>query len=61
MILFLNKADLLLEKLKDPNQQIKTFFPDFPGKPGSFKDAVNYFKETFRGINQTPDKEIYVQ
>jgi guanine nucleotide-binding protein subunit alpha len=61
MILFLNKADLLIEKIKDPKQQIATWFPDFPGKPGSYNDAVEYFKKKFRGLNHNINKEIYVQ
>ena len=32
MILFLNKADVLMEKIKDPQQQIADNFPDFTGE-----------------------------
>ncbi|BEI89763.1 uncharacterized protein CcaverHIS019_0211250 [Cutaneotrichosporon cavernicola] len=60
MILFLNKADLLVEKIKDPKQQVSTWFPDFPGKPGSYNDAVEYFKKKFRSLNHNINKEIYV-
>ncbi|WVR07406.1 hypothetical protein IAU60_004447 [Kwoniella sp. DSM 27419] len=59
IILFLNKADLLMEKIRDPQQQIKRNFSDFDGKPGSFNDAVDYFKLRFRSLNRTPTKEIY--
>ncbi|WVQ99881.1 hypothetical protein IAU59_007024 [Kwoniella sp. CBS 9459] len=59
IILFLNKADILMEKIKDPQQQIKRHFSDFEGKPGSFNDAVDYFKTRFRSLNRTPTKEIY--
>lgn len=61
MILFLNKADLLAEKIKDPNQQIVATFADFPGKPGSFNAAVDFFKQKFRALNHNPNKEVYVQ
>lgn len=61
MILFLNKSDLLLEKVKDPKQQIIDSFPDFPGKPGSFGDAVDFFKTKFRGLNRNLSREVYVQ
>lgn len=61
MILFLNKADLLKEKLADPKQQIATWWPEYPGKPGSFMDAVDYFKAKFRAVNRTQSKEIYIQ
>ncbi|WOO82500.1 Guanine nucleotide-binding protein alpha-2 subunit [Vanrija pseudolonga] len=60
MILFLNKADLLKEKLADPKQQIATWWPEYPGKPGSFMDAVDYFKAKFRAVNRTQSKEIYI-
>ncbi|KAL7423443.1 hypothetical protein Q5752_001023 [Cryptotrichosporon argae] len=60
MILFLNKADLLMEKIKDPQQQVLATFPDFAGKPGSFNDAVDFFKNKFRSLNRNPSKEIYV-
>lgn len=61
MILFLNKADLLMEKVKDPRQQLVSYFPDFQGKPGSYKDAIEFFKFAFRSANQSPTKEIYTQ
>jgi guanine nucleotide-binding protein subunit alpha len=61
MILFLNKADLLMEKIKDPRQQVKRNFENFRGRPGSYHDAVEFFKEMFRGANLNPNKEIYTQ
>ncbi|KAK4683577.1 hypothetical protein P7C73_g6666, partial [Tremellales sp. Uapishka_1] len=60
VILFLNKADLLMEKIRDPLQQIAPHFNDFPGKPGSYNDGVQFFKNKFRSLNRTPTKEIYV-
>ncbi|RSH88616.1 hypothetical protein EHS25_002843 [Saitozyma podzolica] len=45
IILFLNKADVLAEQIKDPNQQVKPYFQDFPGKPGSYNDALEFFKQ----------------
>jgi guanine nucleotide-binding protein subunit alpha len=61
MILFLNKADLLMEKIRDPHQQVKTFFPEFEGTPGSYHDAVDFFKSAFRYANNSSTKEIYTQ
>lgn len=60
MILFLNKADVLMDKIKDPQQQISEHFPDFTGKPGSFQDAVDFFKLKFRTLNRNPQKETYL-
>ncbi|KAK8854889.1 hypothetical protein IAR55_003628 [Kwoniella newhampshirensis] len=59
IILFLNKADILMEKIKDPQQQIRKHFRDFEGKPGSFNDAVEFFKIKFRSLNRSSTKEIY--
>lgn len=60
-ILFLNKADLLAEKLKDPDQQIAATFDDFPGMPGSYPDAINFFKTKFRDLKDNHQKELYIQ
>lgn len=51
---------MCMAKIRDPKQQIKPYFPDFPGKPGSFNDCVEYFKTRFRSLSKTPGKEIYV-
>ena len=59
-ILFLNKADVCMEKIKDPRQQVLPNFPDFPGKPGSFNDLLDYFKKEFRKLVKSPRKEIYM-
>lgn len=61
MILFLNKSDLLMEKIRDPKQQIISYFENFPGKPGSYNDAVEFFKRQFRSLNHNTSKELYVQ
>nr|ODN98846.1 guanine nucleotide-binding protein G(o) subunit alpha [Cryptococcus depauperatus CBS 7855] len=59
IILFLNKVDLLQQKIQDPDQQLHQHFPDFEGKPYSYVDAVDYFKLRFRSLNRIPTKEIY--
>jgi len=46
-------------KIRDPKQQVKAHFPDFPGKPGSFNDLVDFFKGRFRALVRSPNKEIY--
>lgn len=57
IILFLNKADVLAQKIQDPTQQIRDHFPDFSGKPGSFTDAVQYFQGRFQSLNRNAGKE----
>ncbi|ORY35418.1 guanine nucleotide binding protein, alpha subunit [Naematelia encephala] len=60
IILFMNKSDILMDKIRDPSQQIITNFPDFQGKPGSFNDATSFFKDKFRSLNRNASREIYV-
>jgi len=49
-----------MEKIKDPRHQVLPNFPDFPGKPGSFNDLLDYFKKEFRKLVKSPRKEIYM-
>lgn len=51
----------MIEKLKDPDQQIAATFDDFPGKPGSYNDAINFFKMKFRDLKTDNQKELYIQ
>jgi len=59
MILFLNKADVFSAKIRDPQQQIHSTFPDYNGKPGNYQDGVHYFKNRFQGLSKG-QKEVYV-
>lgn len=59
MILFLNKADVFANKIRDPNQQISASFPDFSGRPGNYQDGVQYFKQRFQSLSRG-QKEVYV-
>jgi len=59
MILFLNKADVFSAKIRDPQQQIHSTFPDYNGKPGNYQDGVQYFKKRFEGLSKG-QKEVYV-
>uniref|UniRef100_A0A915E609 Chondroitin proteoglycan 4 domain-containing protein n=1 Tax=Ditylenchus dipsaci TaxID=166011 RepID=A0A915E609_9BILA len=57
MILFLNKKDLFLEKIK--RISIKIAFSDYKG-PNTYDDQVKYIEEKFEGLNANPDKTIYI-
>uniref|UniRef100_A0A3Q3IL67 Guanine nucleotide binding protein (G protein), alpha 13b n=1 Tax=Monopterus albus TaxID=43700 RepID=A0A3Q3IL67_MONAL len=46
IILFLNKTDLLEEKVKQVS--IKDYFPEFPGEPTSLTDVQRFLVECFR-------------
>ena len=57
IILFLNKIDILMEKLK--KSQLIDYFPEYDG-PNEFQPVVEFFTERFRSINQSDTKQIYV-
>jgi len=56
IILFLNKRDLFLEKIK--KVKLKTYFPDYMGD-NSYDDAVNYIVSIFHQKNTHSDRSIY--
>ena len=58
IILFLNKMDLFQEKLTE--KPIRDYFPDYSGADDDVEAAKAYFAKKFRGLNRTPDREIYV-
>lgn len=58
IILFLNKIDLFKAKLVE--KPIRDFFPDYTGATEDVDAATEYFANKFRGLNRTPDREIYV-
>ena len=58
IILFLNKMDLFQEKLA--TSPVREYFPDYSGADDDVEAAKNYFSKKFRGLNRTPEREIYV-
>ncbi|KAG0635869.1 guanine nucleotide binding protein, alpha subunit [Tuber brumale] len=58
IILFLNKIDLFKKKL--PNSPVRKYFPDYTGDPQSYKHASMYFEESFKRLNRSSSKDIYV-
>lgn len=59
VILFLNKKDLLEEKVK--RKKIKTYFPEFEGPEHDYDAAIEFFSEKFRSMNRFPkDRDIYI-
>eukprot|EP00600_Ochromonadales_sp_CCMP1393_P000181 CAMPEP_0174984808 /NCGR_PEP_ID=MMETSP0004_2-20121128/17952_1 /TAXON_ID=420556 /ORGANISM="Ochromonas sp., Strain CCMP1393" /LENGTH=349 /DNA_ID=CAMNT_0016237307 /DNA_START=106 /DNA_END=1155 /DNA_ORIENTATION=+ len=58
MILYLNKRDLFMEKIKVKN--VKDFFPEYQGKDGDYDDAVAFFVDKFMSKNKSgADRQIY--
>jgi len=55
--LFLNKSDLLKEKL--PHSRVAEYFPDYHGD-NSFDSVIEYFSKKFNAVKADKDKAIYV-
>ncbi|KAF3854470.1 hypothetical protein F7725_022525 [Dissostichus mawsoni] len=56
IILFLNKKDLFLEKIK--KSALSICFPEYTG-PNTYDDAAAYIQAQFESKNRSPNKEIY--
>lgn len=56
-ILFLNKIDLLEDKLK--RSPITNYFPNYKGNPHVVNEVLDYFEEMLLSLNRTL-KPIYV-
>lgn len=60
MILFLNKRDLFLEKIKTKHIRDTPAFSDYAGKEGDYEAAVQYFVDKFLSKNKSgADRQIY--
>uniref|UniRef100_A0A0R3RZQ0 Guanine nucleotide-binding protein G(Q) subunit alpha n=1 Tax=Elaeophora elaphi TaxID=1147741 RepID=A0A0R3RZQ0_9BILA len=57
IILFLNKKDLFIEKLK--SKSIRIAFPQYDG-PQTYEDSIAFIRERFEALNANPEKMIYV-
>ncbi|KAG7835196.1 hypothetical protein KL943_002511 [Ogataea angusta] len=56
-ILFLNKVDLLEDKLR--RSPLRKYFPDYKGKTNDLEDTLQYFEKLFLSLNRA-NKPIYV-
>ncbi|KAI7862133.1 guanine nucleotide-binding protein subunit alpha [Spinellus fusiger] len=57
IILFLNKIDVLKEKL--PNSKVSTYFPDYKGE-NDYESVSNYFKWRFLSLDSVhKDRQVY--
>jgi len=57
IILFMNKRDLLGEKIK--KYHVVDFFPDFDGPKEDPKPAEQFFLAKFMAVNPDPDRGVY--
>ena len=57
IILFFNKTDLLIEKIK--YQSIKDFFPDFDGDSKNLEHVKNYLVSMFNSVRKDQSQDLY--
>lgn len=59
IILFLNKTDLLAEKLKSGETNIRWYFPEFTGDERSLLDVQAFLLDFFRAVKRDPRKPLF--
>ena len=57
VVLFLNGADLLEEKLNET--PLSTYFPDYEGGPNLYS-ARNYFSSRFQDLDRRPTQKVHI-
>jgi guanine nucleotide-binding protein subunit alpha len=60
LVLFLNKIDLLSEKLQMGMSPIARYYPDFTGDPADVAAGQSYFADKFKRLFRDPDKTLYI-
>ncbi|XP_037731656.1 guanine nucleotide-binding protein subunit alpha homolog isoform X1 [Drosophila subpulchrella] len=53
IILFLNKTDLLQQKVCDPETDIRWYYPQFNGNPHSILDVQNFILQMFMSVHRS--------
>lgn len=59
IILFLNKYDLLVKKVANPETDIRWYFPQFAGNSHSIKDVQEFILAMFSGVKRDSRKPLY--
>lgn len=59
IILFLNKMDLLEVKVKNPETDIRWFYPQFHGNPHSLMDVQNFILQMFMSVRKSQQSRTY--
>ncbi|KAK9708997.1 G-protein alpha subunit [Popillia japonica] len=59
IILFLNKYDLLVKKVANPETDIRWYFPQFAGNSHSIHDVQEFILAMFTGVKREPKKNLY--
>ncbi|KAF7286140.1 guanine nucleotide-binding protein subunit alpha cta [Rhynchophorus ferrugineus] len=59
IILFLNKYDLLMKKVRSTETDIRLYFEDFSGNSHSLEDVKNFILQLFISIKRDKKKPLY--
>lgn len=59
IILFLNKTDLLAEKLKSRETSIKQFFPAYTGNERNLLEVQKFLVDFFCCVRRDPGKQLF--
>lgn len=59
IILFLNKYDLLVKKVANPETDIRWYFPQFAGNSHSIQDVQAFILAMFTSVKREPRKALY--
>lgn len=57
MILFLNKKDVLEEKL--PYSPVKEYFPEFDGLENDYDATIQFFTQKFEDMNEEDNRSVF--
>jgi guanine nucleotide-binding protein subunit alpha, other len=60
LVLFLNKIDLLLEKLQTGMSPIGRYFQDYTDDPTDVKAGQKYFAHKFKRLYRDTEKMLYI-
>jgi guanine nucleotide-binding protein subunit alpha len=59
-ILFLNKIDLLQEKLQSNISPIRRYYSDFTGNPTDILAGQKFFADKFKRIHRVPNGQLFI-
>lgn len=59
IILFLNKSDLLAQKVASKETDIRWYYPQFTGDPHSLRDVQVYLLNMFANVRREPKTTLY--
>lgn len=59
IILFLNKIDLLAQKVRNPETDIRWYYPQFTGNPHKLLDVQKFILEMFIKVRKNTHTAIY--